>query len=142
MTGPKKILEWAKGFRGRAKNCISIARERVEKGLQYAYRDRRTLKRDIRSLWIQQINAGAREHGVRSLRSARRLPRHCRQPVTHPRQLKYSQLIHGLAAENIVINRKALALLAQNEPLSFKVREQGRRWRWPRGLVCFGSRLM
>lgn len=66
MTGKAKILEWAKGFRGRAKNCIAIARERVEKGLQYAYRDRRTLKRDMRSLWIQRINAGAREHGVRA----------------------------------------------------------------------------
>lgn len=65
MTGAKKILQWAKGFRGRAKNCISIARERVEKSLQYVYRDRRTLKRDMRSLWIQRINAGAREHGVR-----------------------------------------------------------------------------
>lgn len=66
MTGPKKILAWAKGFRGRAKNCISIARERVEKALQYQYRDRRTLKRDMRALWIQRINAGAREHGVRT----------------------------------------------------------------------------
>ena len=65
MTGAKKILQWAKGFRGRAKNCISIARERVEKSLQYVDRDRRTLKRDMRSLWIQRINAGAREHGVR-----------------------------------------------------------------------------
>lgn len=64
MTGAKKILAWAKGFRGRAKNCISIARERVEKGLQYAYRDRRNMKRNMRALWIQRINAGAREHGV------------------------------------------------------------------------------
>jgi large subunit ribosomal protein L20 len=69
MTGAKKILQWAKGFRGRAKNCISIARERVEKSLQYVYRDRRTLKRDMRSLWIQRINAGAREHGVRRVAS-------------------------------------------------------------------------
>lgn len=73
MTGAKKILQWAKGFRGRAKNCISIARERVEKSLQYMYRDRRTLKRDMRSLWIQRINAGAREHGVRA-RRARPVP--------------------------------------------------------------------
>lgn len=70
MTGAKKILAWATGFRGRAKNCIAIARERVEKGLQYAYRDRRAKKRDFRSLWIQRINAGAREHGVRGVRSA------------------------------------------------------------------------
>jgi large subunit ribosomal protein L20 len=66
MTGAKKILSWATGFRGRAKNCIAIARERVEKGLQYAYRDRRAKKRDFRALWIQRINAGAREHGVRA----------------------------------------------------------------------------
>lgn len=65
MTGPKKIFAWAKGFRGRAKNCIAIARERVEKALQYQYRDRRNLKRDQRQLWITRINAGAREHGVR-----------------------------------------------------------------------------
>ncbi|PNX81133.1 50S ribosomal protein l20 [Trifolium pratense] len=60
----KKVLELAKGFRGRAKNCIRIARERVEKALQYSYRDRRNKKRDMRSLWIQRINAGTRVHGV------------------------------------------------------------------------------
>lgn len=59
-----KIFKLAKGFRGRAKNCIRIARERVEKALQYSYRDRRTKKRDMRSLWIQRINAGTRVHGV------------------------------------------------------------------------------
>jgi large subunit ribosomal protein L20 len=64
MTGAKKIFALAKGFRGRAKNCIAIARERVEKGLEYAYRDRKNKKRDFRGLWIQRINAGAREHGV------------------------------------------------------------------------------
>ena len=145
MTGKTKILEWAKGFRGRAKNCIAIARERVEKGLQYAYRDRRTLKRDMRSLWIQRINAGAREHGVRSplrcspaycrprraregRRGARRLPARTTAvspPGARP-QLKYSQLMYGLTAENIVINRKALSELAQNEPQSFKARARAR----------------
>ena len=59
-----KIFKLAKGFRGRAKNCIRIARERVEKALQYSYRDRRTKKRDMRSLWIERINAGSRLHGV------------------------------------------------------------------------------
>ena len=59
-----KVLKLAKGFRGRAKNTIRAARERVEKGLEYAYRDRKQKKRDMRSLWIQQINAGAKEHGV------------------------------------------------------------------------------
>ena len=65
MPSRAKVFELAKGFRGRAKNCISIARERVEKALQFAYRDRRTRQRDARSLWIQQINAGVRLYGVR-----------------------------------------------------------------------------
>lgn len=60
-----KILKLAKGFRGRSKNCIRVARERVEKSLQYAFRDRKAKKRDMRALWIQQINAGARQYGVR-----------------------------------------------------------------------------
>uniref|UniRef100_A0A7N2LVL7 50S ribosomal protein L20 n=1 Tax=Quercus lobata TaxID=97700 RepID=A0A7N2LVL7_QUELO len=59
-----RILKLAKGFRGRAKNCIRIARERVEKALQYSYRDRRNKKRDMRCLWIQRINAGTRQHGL------------------------------------------------------------------------------
>ena len=59
-----KIFKLAKGFRGRAKNCIRIARERVEKALQYSFRDRRNKKRDMRSLWIERINAGTRLHGV------------------------------------------------------------------------------
>ncbi|MCL7044860.1 hypothetical protein MKW94_005907 [Papaver nudicaule] len=63
----KKIFKLAKGFRGRAKNCIRIARERVEKALQYSYRDRRTKKRDMRSLWIERINAGSRLHGSNRL---------------------------------------------------------------------------
>ena len=62
----KAVLKLASGFRGRAGNCIRIARERVERALQYATRDRRAKKRDVRSLWIARINAGAREHGVRS----------------------------------------------------------------------------
>jgi len=61
-----KVLKLAKGFRGRAGNCIRIARERVERALQYATRDRRAKKRDVRSLWVSRINAGAREHGVRT----------------------------------------------------------------------------
>lgn len=61
----KEVFKLAKGFRGRAKNCIRIARERVEKALQNSYRDRRNKKRDMRGLWIQRINAGTRQHGVR-----------------------------------------------------------------------------
>jgi large subunit ribosomal protein L20 len=97
MTGSKRILQLAKGFRGRAKNCIRIARERVEKSLQYAYRDRKNKKRDMRSLWITRINAGSRQHGI-----------------------KYSELIRGLGQEQIKVNRKMLSELAVNEPYSFK----------------------
>ncbi|MCT4635454.1 MAG: 50S ribosomal protein L20, partial [Rickettsiales bacterium] len=60
----KKVLKLAKGFRGRSKNCFRIAIGKVEKALQYAYRDRRTRKRDFRALWIQRINAGVRQHGL------------------------------------------------------------------------------
>lgn len=88
----KKILKLAKGFRGRAKNCFRIAVEKVEKALQYAYRDRKVRKRDMRSLWIQRINASVREHG-----------------------LTYSVFMNGLKKSNIDIDRKILAdLAAQN----------------------------
>lgn len=65
-TRSLQVLSLAKGFRGRSKNCIRVARERVEKALQYAYRDRKAKKRDMRSLWIQRVNAASKEHGVRS----------------------------------------------------------------------------
>lgn len=97
MVSREKIFALAKGFRGRAKNCMRIARQRVEKGLQYAYRDRRQKKRDMRSLWIQRINAGARLHGI-----------------------KYGQLMHGLKQDNVDVNRMMLAELAVNEPKSFQ----------------------
>ncbi|KAF5931185.1 hypothetical protein HYC85_032058 [Camellia sinensis] len=93
----KEILKLAKGFRGRAKNCIRIARERVEKALQYSYRDRRNKKRDMRSLWIERINAGTRLHGV-----------------------NYGNFMHGLTKENIQLNRKVLSELSMHEPYSFK----------------------
>ncbi|KAF7144166.1 hypothetical protein RHSIM_Rhsim05G0148000 [Rhododendron simsii] len=93
----KEILKLAKGFRGRAKNCIRIARERVEKALQYSYRDRRNKKRDMRSLWIERINAGTRLHGV-----------------------KYGNFMHGLMKENIQLNRKVLSEISMHEPHSFK----------------------
>ncbi|XP_042391623.1 50S ribosomal protein L20-like [Zingiber officinale] len=92
-----KIFKLAKGFRGRAKNCIRIARERVEKALQYSYRDRRNKKRDMRSLWIERINAGTRLHGV-----------------------NYGNFMHGLLKENIQLNRKVLSELSMHEPYSFK----------------------
>eukprot|EP00270_Netrium_digitus_P006186 TRINITY_DN1848_c0_g1_i2.p1 TRINITY_DN1848_c0_g1~~TRINITY_DN1848_c0_g1_i2.p1 ORF type:complete len:128 (+),score=39.41 TRINITY_DN1848_c0_g1_i2:169-552(+) len=91
------IFQLAKGFRGRAKNCIRVARERVEKALQYSYRDRRNKKRDMRSLWITRINAATRQHGVR-----------------------YGEFIFGLQQENVQLNRKVMAEVAVQEPHSFK----------------------
>ena len=93
----KKILKMAKGYRGRSKNCITVAREKVEKGLRYAYRDRRAKKRTFRSLWIQRINAGVREHGM-----------------------VYSQFMSGLIKAGITVDRKILSDLAISEPAAFK----------------------
>jgi len=93
----KKILNLAKGYRGRANNCYRVAIEKVEKALQYAYRDRRNRKRDFRALWIQRINAAARMHG-----------------------LVYSQLMNGLKKAGIEIDRKMLAELAVNNMSSFE----------------------
>lgn len=122
-----KILKLAKGFRGRAKNCIRIARPRVEKGLQYAFRDRRNKKREMRSLWITRINAGSRQYGVSEPASAagRRSALHLLHcliplPFVHAAQIKYSELISGLQRENIQVNRRMLSELAANEPYSFK----------------------
>ena len=93
----KKVIKQAKGYRGRRKNTFKVAKQAVEKSLQYAYRDRRVKKRDFRSLWTQRINAGAREHGI-----------------------SYSVFISGLKKLNISLDRKILADLAMNEPSSFK----------------------
>ena len=93
----KKILKMASGYRGRANACYRVAIEKVEKGLQYAYRDRRVRKRDFRALWIQRINAGARALG-----------------------LTYSQFINGLHKDGIEVDRKVLADLAAREPETFK----------------------
>jgi large subunit ribosomal protein L20 len=92
----KKIVDMAAGYRGRASTNFRIAIERVEKGLQYAYRDRRNRKRDFRGLWIQRINAGARLSG-----------------------LTYSQFIAGIKKAGIEIDRKVLADLAVREPAVF-----------------------
>ncbi|MEJ0009239.1 MAG: 50S ribosomal protein L20 [Alphaproteobacteria bacterium] len=93
----KKVLKQAKGYRGRAKNCFRIAHERTEKGMQYAYRDRRNKKRTFRALWIQRINAAAREHG-----------------------LVYSQFISGLVKAGITLDRKVLADIAVKDAGLFK----------------------
>ena len=93
----KKILKMAKGYYNRSKNCITVSREKVEKGLRYAYRDRRTKKRNFRSLWIQRINAGVRQH-----------------------DMVYSQFMNGLLKAGIEIDRKVLSELAISEPEAFK----------------------
>ena len=93
----KRTLEQAKGFYGRRKNTIRIAKQAVEKAGQYAYRDRKTRKRNFRALWIQRINAAVREFG-----------------------LTYSRFIAGLAAAGIELDRKILADLAMNEPDTFR----------------------
>lgn len=93
----KKILKQAKGHYGRRKSCFRTAVQSVEKALQYAYRDRRNRKRQFRALWIQRINAAARENG-----------------------LVYSQLMNGVHKAGIEIDRKILADLAVREPMSFK----------------------
>ncbi len=93
----KKITKLAKGARGRQKNTFRAAIQRVEKSLQYAYRDRRARKRNFRALWIQRINAGAREHG-----------------------LTYSQFMNGVHKAGIELDRKVMADLAVREPEAFK----------------------
>ena len=93
----KKILSKAKGYYGRRKNTIKVAKQAVTKAGQYAYRDRRARKRNFRALWIQRINAGCRIHGM-----------------------KYSTFIYGLKKINLNFNRKVLADLAALEPESFK----------------------
>ncbi|MFN2420137.1 MAG: 50S ribosomal protein L20 [Gemmatimonadota bacterium] len=92
----KKILKQAKGYRGARHRLYIPAKETVERALQFAYRDRRTKKRQFRKLWITRINAAAREHG-----------------------LSYSRLIHGLKAADVSIDRKLLADLAVNDPMGF-----------------------
>jgi large subunit ribosomal protein L20 len=92
----KKVLDAAKGYYGRRKNTIRIAKQAVEKAMQYAYRDRKNRKRVFRSLWIQRLNAAAREHG-----------------------LTYSRLIDGLAKAGIEVDRKVLSDIAIREPEAF-----------------------
>lgn len=93
----KKILKAAKGFFGRGSNVWTVAKNKVEKGMQYAYRDRKAKKRDFRALWIQRINAGTRQYGI-----------------------SYSKFMGSLKKANIDLNRKVLADLAMNHPEAFK----------------------
>ena len=93
----KKTLKAARGYYGRRKNTIRIAKQAVEKAMQYAYRDRKVRKRNFRALWIQRINAAVREHG-----------------------LTYGRFIHGLSQAGIAIDRKVLADLAVKDAAGFK----------------------
>jgi large subunit ribosomal protein L20 len=93
----KKVLKLAKGYFGRKKNVWTVAKNQVEKGLTFAYRDRKTKKRNFRGLWIQRINAASRIHG-----------------------LSYSQFMGMLGKASISLNRKVLADLAMNHPDAFK----------------------
>lgn len=93
----KKVLAMAKGYRGRSKSCYRVAIERVEKGLQHAYRDRKDLKGNMRSLWIVRINAACRNLGV-----------------------KYNQLINAMHEKGVEINRKMLSEMAIRAPEAFK----------------------
>ena len=93
----KKVLKAVKGQWGRRKNTIRVARQAMEKAMQYAYRDRRNKKRDFKSLWIQRINAGVRAEG-----------------------LTYSKFINGLAKSGIKLDRKILAEIAYDNPEAFK----------------------
>ncbi len=92
-----KVIKLAKGYRGRSSNCYRPALQRVEKALQYAYRDRRVKKRTFRALWIQRINAGVRQYG-----------------------LTYSVFMNGIKKAGIEMDRKVLADLAVRDPQAFK----------------------
>ncbi|HSQ97919.1 MAG TPA: 50S ribosomal protein L20 [Rickettsiales bacterium] len=93
----KRVLERAKGFRGRAKSCFSVAIERVEKALHYATRDRHSRKRDFRALWIQRINAAVRQY-----------------------DMIYSTFMNQLKKANVQLDRKALSEMAIREPKAFE----------------------
>ena len=93
----KKVLKAVKGQWGRRKNTIRVAKQAMEKAMQYAYRDRRTKKREFKSLWIQRINAGVRSEG-----------------------LTYSKFINGLTKRGIKLDRKILAEIAYDSPAAFK----------------------
>jgi large subunit ribosomal protein L20 len=93
----KKVLKLAKGYWGSRSKVFTIAKNTVEKGMQYAYRDRKVKKREFRALWIQRINAGTRQHG-----------------------LSYSAFMGKVHAKGIELNRKVLADLAMNNPEAFK----------------------
>ena len=93
----KRIMKLAKGFFGRKKNVWTVAKNAIEKGLVYAYRDRKQKKREFRAVWIQRINAGVRAHG-----------------------LSYSEFMGKLKKSGIDLNRKVLADLAMNQPAAFE----------------------
>jgi len=117
----KKVLKKAKGYYGSRKNTIRVARQAVEKAGQYAYRDRKTRKRNFRSLWIQRINAAAREHG-----------------------LTYARLVDGLTKSGIEVDRKVLSDIAIHEPAAFgaMVAKAKDALFWPSAVFYFGLKLL
>jgi large subunit ribosomal protein L20 len=109
----KKVLKAAKGYYGRRKNTIRVAKQAVEKAMQYAYRDRKVRKRNFRALWIQRLNAAVREHG-----------------------LTYSRFIDGLTKAGIGVDRKVLADLAMHEPAAFNAVVEKAKAALPAGLAA------
>ena len=112
----------AKGYRGRHKNCTRIMAKKVEKGLQKAYVGRKLKKRNFKSLWIQQVNAGARGQGPLASKLPGDVWSHAQRGKANLDNpgMRYSQLMHALKMRNIQIDRKILANLAGNEPFSFR----------------------
>ena len=109
----KKVIKAAKGYYGRRKNTIRVAKQAVERAMQYAYRDRKNRKRSFRALWIQRLNAAVREHG-----------------------LTYSRFIDGLAKAGVEVDRKVLADLAMNEPAAFGAVVEKAKAALPAGLAA------
>jgi large subunit ribosomal protein L20 len=109
----KKVLKAAKGYYGRRKNTIRVAKQAVEKAMQYAYRDRKVRKRNFRALWIQRLNAAVREHGLTD-----------------------SRFIDGLTKAGIGVDRKVLADLAMHEPAAFSAVVEKAKAALPAGLLA------
>jgi len=109
----KKVIKAAKGYYGRRKNTIRVAKQAVEKAMQYAYRDRKVRKRNFRALWIQRLNAAVREHG-----------------------LTYSRFIDGLSKAGVGVDRKVLADLAMHEPAAFSAVVEKAKAALPPGLLA------
>lgn len=113
-------MKMAKGFRGRSKNTFRAAIRRVEKGLQYAYRDRKVKKREFRKLWIERINAGVRQHGMSYSRFINAMNTQGEEDDEHEELEHEHEHEEVIRDGQMILNRKMLADLAANEPFSFK----------------------